>query len=147
MARHAVLIAGITVAVVLGWVLGSEPSGAAGGWACHGDRIGRNIVELGNGDGYATREEALERVAENLGGEGIYPTPRYRTAMARSFGPDRLEWPSGTLYIDDAIVAEITVTRLSDQTWSAYARSLCMRPPSPSNASPFPSMPPLVSHD
>jgi hypothetical protein len=140
--RRVIGITGFGLALLGGAVLGTAV-GSAGSpydaWACERDRIGTETYSPGDGGGYESTEAALLAGAEFLAADGIKDRSAYEAALASREGPSRYDPETGDLYIDDQVVARLSVTELPDRTWTLAEVSLCMRPVDPEIASPYPT--------
>jgi hypothetical protein len=136
--RAAVLASALTAAAALGTAVG-----AAGGddneWGCSPEQIGRSVFTPAEGGGYSSPEETLAAHTTFLAADGAHDESRYADALNSRTGPDRFEPETGTLFINDRIEARIFLTKLADGTWTVDNEMLCMRPPSPELASPYPT--------
>jgi hypothetical protein len=135
-------VGALAVALVAAAALGTAV-GSAGGpydeWGCPRERIGHWIYPPAESGGYVSPEETLAAHARFLAADGAHDESVYADALNSRTGPDRFELETGTLFIDDRIEARIFLMQLTDGTWTVDNERLCMRPPSPELASPYPT--------
>ena len=136
--RVGTLASALTAAAALGTAVGAA-GGADNEWGCPPERIGHSVYTPAEGGGYSSPEETLAARATFLAADGAHDESVYADALNSRTGPDRFELETGTLFIDDRIEARIFLTQLADGTWTVDNEMLCMRPPSPELASPYPT--------
>ena len=140
--RVGTLASALIAAAALGTAIGAA-GGADNEWGCPAEQIGRSVFTPAEGGGYSSPQETLAANTDYLAADGAHDESLYADALNSRRGPDRFEPETGTLFINDRIEARIFLTKLADGTWTVDNEMLCMRPPSPELASPYPT----PSHD
>ncbi len=74
-----------------------------------------------------------------MASDGPRAAAEYAAALASRAGPNRFEPETGKLYIGDRVEARIALGQLADGTWTVDIETLCMRPPTAEEASPYPT--------
>jgi hypothetical protein len=137
-AKGALFSLALIASAVLGTAIGSA-GGEDGEWGCSPARIGYSLFTPAEGGGYASADETLAALAPLLAEDGPLDESAYARALASRAGQDRYEPSTGKLFIDGWIEAKIVLTQLADGTWTLANLQQCMRPPTPEEASPFPT--------
>lgn len=128
----------LAAAAALGTAVGSA-GGPYDEWGCPLERIGHSIFEPAEGGGYASPEETLAALAPFLAADGPLPESDYARALASRAGEDRYDLDTGKLFVRGMVETRIALRQLADGTWTIDNLHQCMRPPSPEEASPYPT--------